>query len=68
MPFELWVGGGSLGEWGHQKTKIISGKRYRFYSKFENKVDAVRMGRHYVKSFSGGYKNYYKPIFRVVKA
>ena len=63
--FVLFVRGGSIGE--SQNATIIP-PYGRIYGIFKTKKEAQDRGRRYVKSFSGGRRNYYQPRYSVVDA
>ena len=68
--FELYVFGGSLGEISGDKSerKFISGMGSgRLYGTYLTKEEAQRDAKSYVRSFSGGRKNYYRPRYRIVE-
>ena len=56
MRYKLVLFGGSIGEASHRKSII-----------YESKEEAKRNGIDYIRSFSGGHRNYYHPRYRVIE-
>lgn len=54
--YKLILDGGSIGE--------VRGREDSIY---DTKEEARRLGKQYIKSFSGGFRNYYHPRYKVVE-
>jgi len=70
VKYEVYVFGGSLGEikYDESKRKFFSGLgNGRLWGTYPSKKEAQAGGRSYIKSFSGGYRNYYRPKYRIIK-
>ena len=68
--YDLYVFGGSIGEISHHVggTKHFPGVGTgRFYGRYDTRKQAQDAGKSYVRSFSGGYRNYYRPRYRIVE-
>jgi len=69
--YELYVFGGSIGEISADEKRGIPIKRVsgvgrgRLWGTYDTREEAKKAGESYIRSFSGGRKNYYKPRYRI---
>lgn len=61
--YALFLRGGSIRE---AREGIVIVPYGRFSGIFSSKEEAHLKGKRYVSSFSGGYRNYYRPRFSTV--